>query len=101
MAWCSVKAQGQLYLYLINHRNDCYFLFKKYSASATSRRRISVFAHKANSQITEPENVEFSVTVYDEEIRDLYKSQSIISTGKSRRLRWAGHVAKTWEARNV
>jgi hypothetical protein len=31
---------------------------------------------------------------YDEELRDLYRSLYTITTEKSRRLRWAGYVAR-------
>jgi PAS domain-containing protein len=36
-----------------------------------------------------------------EELHDLYASPSIIRIIKSRRMRWAGHVALTGEKRNV
>jgi hypothetical protein len=36
----------------------------------------------------------------NEEIRDLYSSQSIIRIFKSRRMRWEGHVARMGEKRN-
>jgi hypothetical protein len=32
--------------------------------------------------------------LHNEELRDLYTSPSIIRMGKSRRIRWAGHVAR-------
>jgi hypothetical protein len=32
--------------------------------------------------------------LYDEELRDLYSSPNIIRIIKSRRMRWAGHVAR-------
>jgi hypothetical protein len=34
-------------------------------------------------------------------LRDLYSSPSIITTIKSRRMRWAGHVARMGEKRNA
>jgi hypothetical protein len=37
----------------------------------------------------------------NEELRDLYSSPSIIRITKSRRMRWAGHVARMGEKRNV
>jgi hypothetical protein len=37
----------------------------------------------------------------NEELRDLYSSPSIIRIIKPRRMRWAGHVARMWEKRNV
>jgi hypothetical protein len=38
---------------------------------------------------------------HNEELRDLYSSPSIIRTMKSRRMRWAGHVARMGEKRNA
>jgi hypothetical protein len=37
----------------------------------------------------------------NKELRDLYSSPSIIRIMKSRRMRWAGHVARMWEERNT
>jgi hypothetical protein len=39
--------------------------------------------------------------LHNEELHDLYSSPSIIRIIKSRRMRWAGHVAGTGEKRNV
>jgi hypothetical protein len=40
--------------------------------------------------------------LYDnEELRELYSSPSIIRIIKSRRMRWAGHVTRMGEKRNV
>jgi hypothetical protein len=39
--------------------------------------------------------------LHNEELRDLYSSPSIIRTIKSRRMRWAGHVARLGEKRNA
>jgi hypothetical protein len=38
---------------------------------------------------------------HDEELRDLYSSPSIIRIIKSRMMRWAGHLARMGEKRNV
>jgi hypothetical protein len=40
-------------------------------------------------------------TLHIGELHDLYSSQDIIRQVKSRRMRWAGHVARTEEGRNV
>jgi hypothetical protein len=37
--------------------------------------------------------------LHNEELRDLYSSPSIITIIKSRRIRWAGHVARMGEKR--
>jgi hypothetical protein len=39
--------------------------------------------------------------LHNEELRDLYSSPSIIRIIKSRRMRWAGHVARMGEKRNA
>jgi hypothetical protein len=39
--------------------------------------------------------------LHNEELRDLYSSPSIIRIMKTRRMRWAGHVAQMGEKRNA
>jgi hypothetical protein len=39
--------------------------------------------------------------LHNEELRDLYSSPSIIRISKSRRMRWAGHIARMGVKRNV
>jgi hypothetical protein len=39
--------------------------------------------------------------LHNEELRDLYSSPSIIGITKSRRMRWAGHVARLGEKSNA
>jgi hypothetical protein len=39
--------------------------------------------------------------MHNEELRDLYSSPSIIRIIKSRRMRWAGHLARMGEKRNA
>jgi hypothetical protein len=39
--------------------------------------------------------------LHNDELRDLYSSPSIIRIIKSRRMRWAGHVARMGEKRNA
>jgi hypothetical protein len=39
--------------------------------------------------------------LHNEELRDLYSSPSIIRIIKSRRMRWAGHVARMGEKRTL
>jgi hypothetical protein len=39
--------------------------------------------------------------LHNEELHNLYSLQSIIRIIKSRRMRWAGHVARMMEKRNV
>ena len=39
--------------------------------------------------------------VHNEELNDLYSSPNILWVIKSRRMRWAKHVARMWEKRGV
>jgi hypothetical protein len=39
--------------------------------------------------------------LHNEELRDLYSSPSIVRIIKSRRMRWAGHVARMVKKRNA
>jgi hypothetical protein len=39
--------------------------------------------------------------LYNDELHSLYSSPNIIRVIKSRRMRWAGHVASMWEGRGV
>jgi hypothetical protein len=39
--------------------------------------------------------------LYNEELHDLYSSPNIVRVIKSRRMRWAGHVARMGEGRGV
>jgi hypothetical protein len=39
--------------------------------------------------------------LHNEELHDFYSSPSIIRIIKSRRMRWAGHVARMGEKRNA
>jgi hypothetical protein len=39
--------------------------------------------------------------LHNEELHNLYSSPSVIRIIKSRRMRWAGHVARIGEKRNV
>ena len=39
--------------------------------------------------------------LHNEELRDLYSLPNIVRVVKSRRMRWAGHVARMWERRGV
>ena len=39
--------------------------------------------------------------LHNEEVNDLYSSRNILRVMKSRRMRWAGHVARMGEKRGV
>jgi hypothetical protein len=40
-------------------------------------------------------------SLHNEQLNDLYSSPNIVRVIKSRRMRWAGHVAHIWEKRGL
>jgi hypothetical protein len=65
-------------------------------------RRLRVFENKVLRRIFGPKRDEVTGEwnkLHNEELRDLCSSSSIINVIKSRRMRWAGHVARMGEKR--
>jgi hypothetical protein len=62
-------------------------------------RRIHIFLWKGKSESYEVKGGWRKL--HNEELRDLYSSPSIIRIIKSRRMRWAGHVARMGEKKNA
>jgi hypothetical protein len=63
-----------------------------------------VFENRVLRRIFGPKRAEVTVEwrkFHNEELRDLYSSPSIIGIMKSRRMRWAGHVARMGDKRNA
>jgi hypothetical protein len=63
-----------------------------------------VFEHRVLRRIFIPKRDEVTGEwrkLHNEELHILYSSPNIIRQIKSRRLRWAGHVARVGEGRNV
>jgi hypothetical protein len=66
--------------------------------------RLRVFENKVLKRIFGPKRDEVTGErrkLHNEELHDLYSSPSIIRIIKSRRMRWAGHVARMGENRNA
>jgi hypothetical protein len=66
--------------------------------------RLRVFENRVLRRIFGPKRDEVMGEwrkLHNEELFDLYSSPSIIRIIKSRRMRWAGHVARMGEKRNV
>jgi hypothetical protein len=66
--------------------------------------RLRVFENRVLRRIFGPKRNEATGgwrKLHNEELRDLYSSPSIIRVMKSRRMRWAGHVAHMGEKGNA
>ena len=75
-----------------------------WSPTLREERRLQVFENRVLRTIIVPKREEVTVTwikVHMEEVNDLYPSSNIVPVIKSRRMRWAGHVALMWERTGV
>jgi len=67
-------------------------------------RKLRVFENMVLRRIFGPKRVEVMGEwrrLHNEELNDLYSSPNIVRLIKSRRMRWAGHVARMGEERGV
>jgi hypothetical protein len=78
--------------------------FSSWSLTLREEHRLRVFENRVLRRIFGPKRDEVTGEwrkLYNEELRDLYSSPSIIRIIKSRRKRWAGHIARMGEKRNA
>jgi hypothetical protein len=71
-----------------------------WSLTLREEHRLRVFENKVLRRIFGPKRDEVTAKwrkMHNEELHDLYSSQSIIRIMKSRRMRWARHVARIGE----
>jgi len=67
-------------------------------------RKLRVFENMVLSRIFGPRMYEVTGEwrkLHNDELNDLYSSPNIVRVTKSRRMRWAGHVARMGEERGV
>jgi hypothetical protein len=75
-----------------------------WSLTLREEQRLGVFENRVLRGIFGPKRVEVIGgwrKLHNEELHNLYCSPSIIRINKSRRMRWAGHVARMGEKRNT
>jgi hypothetical protein len=75
-----------------------------WSLALREEHRLRVFENRVLRRIFGPKRDEVTGEwrkLHNEELRNLYSSPDIIRQVKTRRMRWAGHVARMGEERNV
>ena len=74
------------------------------SLTLREERRLQVFENRVLRRVFGPKRDEVTgewIKLHKEELRDLYSLHNIVRVVKSRRMRWAGHVARIGEGRGV
>jgi len=75
-----------------------------WSLTLREERRLRVFENRVLKRIFVPKRNEVTGEwrkLHNEELNNLYPSPNIVRVIKSRRMRWAGHVARIGEGRTV
>jgi len=75
-----------------------------WSLTLREERRLRVFENRVLRRVCGPKRDEVTGEwrkLNNEELRDLYTLPNIVRVVKSRRMRWAGHVARMREGRGV
>jgi hypothetical protein len=76
---------------------------KTWSLALGEEHRLRVFENRVLRRICGPKREEDGSwrTLHNDELHSLYSSPNIVRVIKSRRMRWAGHVARMGEGRGV
>jgi len=78
--------------------------YEAWSLTLREERKLRVFENMVLRRIFGPRRDEVTGEwrrLHNEELNDLYSSSNIVRVIKSRRMRWAGHVARMGEGRGV
>ena len=80
------------------------YVCETWSPTLREEQRLRVFLNRVLRRIFGPRRdgvTEEWRKLHNEELNDLYSSHNIVRMIKSRRMRWAGHVARMEEGRDV
>ena len=80
------------------------YRYETWSLTSREERKLRVFQNMVLRRIFGPRRDEVRGEwrrLHNEELNDLYSSPNIVRVIKSRRMRWAGHVARMGEERGV
>jgi hypothetical protein len=75
-----------------------------WSLTLREERRLRMFENRVLKKVCRPKRDEVTGEwrkLHNEELNDLYFSPNIVWVMKSRRMRWAGHVARIVEGRGL
>jgi hypothetical protein len=88
-----------------NHNStSCFYGSETWSLTLREEHRLRVFENRVPKRIFGPKMDEVTGEwrkLHNGELHNLYSSPDIIKQIKSRRMSWAGHVARIGEGRNL
>jgi hypothetical protein len=93
-----------LYAYCLLRNINTSCVIKAWSLTLREERRLKVFENRVLRRVFGPRRDEVTGEwrkLHNEELNDLYFLPNIVRVVKSRRMRWAGHVARMVEGRGV